>query len=262
MCHQFDPDCTSFSPDNYRPAQTNAPTHTDTHPLLREPTPDGGADTDRADNGVTLIIPTYTLTTVGLTRTRTHTATRASVLSVVIGPPLASHSCRLIGTSLPWAVMLILLRETRRQWDTGSVWICVCVCVSVHTVCVCWKKYSFTGWRKCVKIARVQRAADRHPAWQKSWCEWGGCVLWLLRWKCCQPDVLHLCCSRSFLLQFCSNSVSPQPSLLLSLALTLSPLLACILPAAGPLISSFPTRAALTHLLCSHPFFFNCKEKL
>lgn len=103
MCHQPDPDCTSFSPDNYRPAQTNAPTHTDAHtrPLLREPTPDGGADTDRADNGVTLIIPTYTLTTVGLTRTRTHTAARASVLSVVIGPPLASHSCRLIGTSLP-----------------------------------------------------------------------------------------------------------------------------------------------------------------
>lgn len=98
----------------------------------------------------------------------------------------------------------------------------------------CVGAWQSDGERKCGKIVRVQRAADRHPAWQERRCERGRrvklqrmCGLITGR-KRCQTDVQHLCISHSVLLYFCSNLVSPQQSVLGLLSLTLTPgLLLC-----------------------------------
>ena len=152
--------------------------------------------------------------------------------------------------------MLSLLRETQRHRDTGSV----CVCARTVRVCVVrsgvvWTPM-VTGSRlvgSVEKIVRVQRAADRHSAWEGRRCErgWRGEPaedVWSDYWegkalpaRCAAPLYLSL----TFLLVFCSNSVS-----LFSLALTSGPCSSASFLLQGPLIPSFPFRVTR---LCFHP---------
>lgn len=76
MCHQTDPDCTSCSLDISCPSVT----HTHTCTLVGELTPDGGADTDSTDSGVTLIVPTYTQTILALTHKHVELVSCKSVI--------------------------------------------------------------------------------------------------------------------------------------------------------------------------------------